>query len=193
MHSRAVASLREGTFQPAEPAEHGVPHAILHLEREESSRSEVVRKAASETLMLWLVRGLREARPRRKHLHVPYRPSARDHRYFTFVREPIDAALAGYAELSRRSLFSLSQAKLARQHGWTNVTAAAREQARVVRAVPYLRIPCSRAADRLRSFLDGVEHGRPLGDQAYHVYPQAMKLAAAPRLRLYRPGRALLG
>ncbi len=139
-------------------------------------------KAASETLMLWLVRGLGAARPRRKHLHVPYRPSARDHRYFTFVREPIDAALAGYAELSRRSLFSLSQASRARQHGWTNVTAGAREQARVVRAVPYLRIPCSRAADRLRSFLDGVEHGRPLGDQAYHVYPQAMKLAAAPRL-----------
>lgn len=85
---------------------------------------------------------------------------------FSFVRDPLDAALDAYLEL--RHLATLRSP----QYRGAIARAVGGPSSKVVN-------PCrgqSDATQQFISFLKAVRRGDPLGGDAYHAYPQALKL-----------------
>ena len=86
---------------------------------------------------------------------------------FTFVREPVSAFLSGYAEVVHRVLTWNRARKI---HG-SDTT--------------FSHVRCSRSdtdtnSTRFAAFLDDLTRCRTIGYDAYHVWPQVMKLDALP-------------
>ena len=88
---------------------------------------------------------------------------------FSFVREPIEMALAGYHE----------------------VEMLARTERRRTRRAEYELIPCTkdRSLERYSRFLQHLEQADVTGPFDYHAYPQALKLATTGVQRLDFIGR----
>jgi hypothetical protein len=125
-------------------------------------------KAASQTLWSWLPLFMKHGYIMPNHAHAAaqkftmngWGPSVtvgpRPHDWgfiFSFVREPLDMALAGYHEVEH-------WARSTRQHH------------------SYNAIPCNaeRALARYSRFLEHLEQGESVGGYEYHSYPQVLKI-----------------
>jgi hypothetical protein len=88
---------------------------------------------------------------------------------FTVVRDPIDTAVAAYIEVQRRPLLSPGMPR------WDGF-----DTAMMPHWPPrYLRMPCAdrtQRTARFEAYIDTLLRGEPIGREAHHVWPQALKV-----------------
>lgn len=138
-------------------------------------------KAASQTLLYELAPILSLAGPARHGVTLGWVAPANASTFvLSFVRDPLDTALDGYLELRHLAgLRSLDyRAAIARAVGAGSGHAVGAGKSGQVVAAPALP-PCRGVVDATRqfkAFLEAVRRGDGLGGDAYHVFPQALKL-----------------
>ena len=129
-------------------------------------------KAASQVLTYELARIFDAAGPRQEGVLLqPLAPANESTFLFSFVREPLDAALDAYLELRNLApVRSLEyRTTMARAMGGDSAGGAFATTLQ----------PCRNASDATRqfaSFLQAVRRGDALGGDAYHFFPQSLKL-----------------